>query len=122
MTALEIAGQVLDGRCQPGIVDRSHQATVLHGVVPQGDIVVDRAAEQADVLIDRGDDVGQPFAAPGAQAVTIDQDLAGLRLEQAGDELAQRGLAAARFSDQRHPLARRHLEREILDQRRPGAL
>ena len=53
------------------------------------------------------------------ERVAVDADLAGLRLVEAGDELAQGGLAAARFADQRHPLAGRHLEREVLDQRRP---
>ena len=50
--------------------------------------------------------------------MAVDADLAGRRLVQAGDELAQRGLAAARIADKRHPLTGRHVEREVLDKGR----
>src|SRR4051812_6749127 len=62
--------------------------------------------------------MGQPLAAPVLQRVAVDADLAAAWLVDAGDELAERALAAARCADQGYPLTRRHIEREVLNQRR----
>src|SRR5262245_37073328 len=116
--AVEVSGESLDDVAQPGIGEGGEQRAVRHRLVPQGDVVAQRAGEQPDVLVDRAHDVRQPLAAPFAERMAIDADFAAARLVEAGDEPAERRLAAARIAHQRHPVAGRHLQGEVLDQRR----
>ena len=48
----KLPGNACDAGRQARIVDGGNQASMVDGVVPQGDIVVDGAAEQPDVLVD----------------------------------------------------------------------
>ena len=61
-----------------------------------------RLEDQADLELVRGVVVGEQALARSA----FDQDLAGVRLEQAGSETEGGGLARARRADDAHRLAR----------------
>ena len=48
-----VARQMLHDIAQARVVDRGEQGAMGYGLVPQGDVVTQRAVEEADVLIDR---------------------------------------------------------------------
>ena len=88
----------------------------------EGDVLEDRhVAEQRVVLEDEADaalahvDIGGVFA--------VEQDRAGIGHLEAGDDAQQGRLARARRAEQRHQLARRHVEVQVVaDDRRAEAL
>ena len=83
-----------------------------------GDVFGDGAVEQESVLLD---DAQQPAIAVGgdvAQIDAIEQNRAGGRIVEAGDEIAERRLAGAAGADQGDHLAGLDVQIDLMQHRR----
>ena len=83
---------------------------------PVGDVVPDRPCEQPGVLQHHAE--GAPHLVAGEVAVVdaVEEDVPGVDLVEADEQVHDRGLACARGADDRDRLAGRRLEGEVLDQ------
>ena len=79
----------------------------------EGDIFGDRAREQEDILLNRGDLGAQAVHAPIAHIDTVDQHAPGTRIEGAVEQPRQRGFARAGLPDDRDRLPWAGAERDI---------
>ena len=70
-----------------------------------GDVLRHGAAEQIDILLHHADGLAQAAQCDAAHILPVDQDLAARHIIKAGDQVAERGLAAAGGADQRNILA-----------------
>src|SRR5262249_29422155 len=92
---------------------------------PQEDVVEDRQVRrQRELLLDEADAVPDGVTRrPVADRLAVDEDLAGVGRDGAGDDLAQRRLARAVLADERVDLAGGELEADVGERdRRPVAL
>ena len=80
----------------------------------EGDVLGDRAAEQKALLRDDAELAAQRRLRDVAQVVAVDEHRAARRVVEARDELGDRRLAGAGRADERDGLARRDLQREVL--------
>lgn len=96
---VEAAGAGHDLVEDRGVVQRVEHDLVGDGVVPEGQVVADRAGEEGDVLVDVGHGGGEDRAADLLAGAAAEQDLAGPGLVEAGQEAADGGLPAARAAD-----------------------
>ena len=71
-----------------------------------GDVLRHRAAEQVNVLLHDADGPAQAVQRHAAHVLAVNQDLAARHIIEAGDQVAQRRLAAAGRPDERDILAR----------------
>ena len=69
-----------------------------------GDVIRHRTAEQVDVLLDDADVLPQALEGDVLDVLPVDEDAASRHLVEAGDEVAERRLAAAGRADQRQTL------------------
>ena len=85
------------------------------GRLTVSDVVRHRVVEQHHVLAHHRDLAAQRVQAVFRQRDAVDQNLAAGRIEEARQQIHQRGLAAARRARERHHFARRHLERHLVE-------
>ena len=74
--------------------------------------------EEDRLLLDDGDLRAERRLRGMRHVLPVDQDLAGVQVVEPLDELDERRLARARAADQPDLLARRDLDREVLEERR----
>lgn len=93
---------------------------ILHGdgFIPEGEVFADGAIEEASVLIDESEGVGKNGARDLLDGLIVEEDLAGPRLVEAGDETADGGFAATAGSDQSDAFAWFEEEGEAIEERR----
>ena len=84
---------------------------------PQRDIARQRVVEQHDVLADQRELAAQCPHVPVVQRHAVQADAARRRLDEAGQQVHQGGLAGTRRTDQRHGLAGPHLQRQAVHRR-----
>ena len=99
---------------RPGQTRRFHDLFAGGAGLAVGDVLGHRAAEQIHVLLHDADILPQAFQGDMADVLPIDQDAAAGHLVEAGDEVAQGGLAAARRADQRQPFARPDIQADVV--------
>ncbi len=91
-------------------------------LAPVGDVGAEGVGEQEAVLEHHADLVAQRGEAHVADVGAVDADRSRRHVVEAGEEQGEGGLPRARGAHQRHPLARRDLEREVLEDRLAGAV
>jgi hypothetical protein len=98
----------IDEGLRPSLAFLARKAHPLQAVE---DIGADRLPRKQREVLKHDPAIG-PW---GADRLTLDEDLAGLRGEKAADEIEQRRLAAAGRSEQRNEFTRAHIERDVLE-------
>src|SRR5690606_31936658 len=101
-----------------GVLGGLHHAFERHGIIPQGQILSNRAFEQHNLLIYHRKRTAQQTPRPLLRGPAVKKHVAFPRLQHAGNQATYRALAAARASDQCNTTARRHIEIQVIDQRR----
>ena len=86
-------------------------------LVPERQILANRALEETDVCVDQLDRVDKDLARELARGLAVVEDFAAPWLVEPGGEAADRRFSASRAAHQGDALARAGDEREILDQR-----
>ena len=81
----------------------------------------DGAVEQEHVLLDDADQVAVAVDVDVAQVAAVEQDAAAGGVVEAGDEVAERGLAAAAGADEGDRFAGLDVERDVFERERAGA-
>ena len=103
-----------------GVGDRGGAADVVgrRAAVAVGDVRGDGAVEQEHVLLDDADQAAVAVDVDVAQVAAVEQDAAAGGVVEAGDEVAERGLAAAAGADEGDRLARLDVERDVFERER----
>ena len=106
---------------QHGVPGGQDHLVILNGAVPHLDVVGDAVPEQSDVLIHHRQRAGEHVAVDLGDGLAIKEDLAAPGLVQAGNQLGQRGLAAARAPHEGDLLPGLKRHAEVFDQGRRHA-
>ena len=80
-----------------------------------GDVIRHRTAEQVDVLLDDADVLPQALEGDVLDVLPVDEDTASRHLVEAGDEVAERRLAAAGRADQRQTLTGLDVKADVVE-------
>src|SRR5699024_4260987 len=77
------------------------------------DVLGDGAAEEGDILLNDGDLRSERIEIPFAHIIAIDQNAAGMHVENPIDQLAERAFTGAGFTDNGDGLARFGAEADV---------
>ena len=95
---------------------------ILNGIIPHLDVIGDSVLKHNDILIDDRQRTHHDFAGIGTAGFAVKEDFAAPRLIQPGEQLGNRGFAAAGRPDNGDPVAGLQGDGKIPDERlfQPG--
>ena len=99
-----------------GVPGGEHHFKILDGIIPHLDVVGDGILKQDNVLIHHRQRAGHHASWNLLARLPVKQDLALPGIIEAGDQLGQRGFAAARGAHKGHSAARLQGHGKVLDQ------